>query len=724
SWTLNVGKQGEGSDPYVYVTTSSRPKEPVAVKKSNLRSVFQTVNDYRSRSLVAVNDLDVDRLELSPAGKKEPLVLAKKDAGHWTFEKPAGYGEADYDGETPKFPSTDKGNKITGVRELLRDVTDLKVENQNDFVADNVSAHDLKDKYGLDASSPATLKIVVASSKKTPDEDKTTTTETLLVGKKVPEDKPEKKDEKKEDKKETKKEEQKPEPAKSEHYYARLESENSVVKLSGKSVDALVAAAGDPDTLRDRDLAHFDRDKVDAIQVENAEGTIKLYKIDGTWKLWRDKSGASTEKTAVDGLLGSFDPKREGRRRVDSFPTVKPEEAGTEKNARLAVVSLWEDGLKKQEKSDAPPELKDANTPTVRLTVGKQLKDRGLVYVLRDAPAAKESRVLLVKDKDGAKEGLADRVTSGPLSYLDRKVPTYSLLDGATVKQIELTRPGETFQLQSAKSEKSDKPGLLDTWKFTAPKDLESRPADSFAVRSIEFGMQGLSPLRVAAEKADDKQLEGFGLKPPQYQVTITVAGKEDKEEKYTYLFGKEAPDKSGVFAKSDKTDLIYVVPSAALTPLQAELQDKTLLTFDVDKVKGLKLSGWKNIVGSVQTIDLERKTSKSWVAKSPSGYDVDPTVAESFLQMLANLKTTKFLKGPAKPEYGLDPAKSNTTLTVEIFMEGDKPPLVLTIGSLSAADNAYYATTGSVKDQVALVPKDSFERVLAKPVYFTRAGQ
>jgi hypothetical protein len=290
------------------------------------------------------------------------------------------------------------------------------------------------------------------------------------------------------------------------------------------------------------------------------------------------------------------------------------------------------------------------------------------------------------------------------------------MAEGTTVKQIELTRPGETYQV---KSEKSD---TQDIWKFAAPKELEGRPADSYAVRDIQIGVMRLLPLRVAAEKADDKQLEAFGLKPPQYQVTITLGTKDDKEEKYTYSFGKETPDKSGVFAKSDKSDMIYVIPSAALTPLQAELQDKALFTFDADKVRSLKLSGWKNIVGSVQTIELERKSSKSWIAKSPAGYEVEPSVAESFLLMLSNLKTTKFLKGPPKPEFGLDPAKNPAALTVEVVLDGDKPPLKLTVGNLNAADKVYYATTG--KDQLVLVPEDSFKRVLEKPVYFTRAGQ
>src|SRR5262249_29519822 len=287
-------------------------------------------------------------------------------------------------------------------------------------------------------------------------------------------------------------------------------------------------------------------------------------------------------------------------------------------------------------------------------------------------PTKKESSLLLAKDKEGPKEGLVDRVTPGPLTYLDRKFPSFVLSEGAAVKQIDLIRPGETYQLKNEKSDKAD------AWKFVTPKELESGPADSYAASDIQFGLGRLLPLRVAAEKADDKQLDGFGLKPPQYQVTLTIAAKDGKEEKYTYSFGKETPDRSGVFAKSDKGDLIYVVPTVTLTPLQAELQDKALFAFDVDKVRGLKLSGWKNVVGSLQTIDLERKSKSSWMAKAPPDYQVEPSVAESFLQVLANLRTTKFLKGAPKPEFGLDPAKNPTALTVEIILDGDKPPLHL----------------------------------------------
>ena len=362
--------------------------------------------------------------------------------------------------------------------------------------------------------------------------------------------------------------------------------------------------------------------------------------------------------------------------------------------------------------------MKDPKTPSVRFTVGKQLKDGGLVYVLREIAGEKQPTLLLVKDKQGIKEGLADRVTPGPLTYLDHKIPTYTPSEGSTIKLLDLSRGAEAIQL------KSEKTGEVETWKFSAPKDMEQRPADSFAIRDIIFGLGRLIALRVAAEKPTDKQLESFGLKPPQFQATITVANKDGKEEKYSYSFGKEMSDKSGIYMKSDRGDLVYIIPAAILTPLQAELQDKSLFAFDVDKVRGLRISGWKNVVAGGQTLDLERKSKSSWTAKSPQGLEVEPTITESFLQMLSNLRTTKFLKGAPKPEYGLDPTKNQGLLTIEIILDGDKPPLKLTVGGPNAADKAYYATIGAGKDQVVLVPEDFFKRVLERPVYFTKAGQ
>jgi hypothetical protein len=722
SWELKVGKQDQGNDPHVFVTASTRPKEPVAVKKSRLAGVFKSVNDFRARELVAANTNEAQSVELQGHGQKEPIILEKDTGGRWAFKKPAGFGEADYEGEGPP-PLATEARKITGVLGLLQAVTGLRVEGEGDFIADNVSAQELKDKYGLDGSDPATLRVEIKASKMIPNEtEKTTTTETLLIGKKVPEDKEAKKDDKKDEKKDEKKGDKDKKPdERAEYYYARLGNENNIVKVPLKKVDSLVQLAGEPDTLRDRTLAQFDRDKIDAIQIENSEGTFRLFKADAIepWKLWREKTGVTAEASTVQGLLDALDPKKEGKRRVDNFPAKKPEEVGMDKNARLAVVSLWSEGVKKQEKKDAEPELKDPKAPpTVRLTVGKREKDRGLVYVLRELAGDKAPQLLLVKDKETGKEGLVDRVTPGPLAYIDRKFPSFTPGEGVEFKQLSLTRGGETFLL------KHEKTGDTETWKFEAPKDSAGRLADRHAVEDLLFfGLQRIMPLRVVAEKPNDKQLEGFGLKPPQFEATVTLTDKDKKEDKYTYQFGKETPDKSGIFAKSSRSDLVYVIPSAVLNSLQAELQDKAVFAFDVEKVRSLKLSGWLNVSGVLQMLNLERKSKQSWIAKEPQGYEPEPTTTENFVLSLSSLRAIKFLQGGVKPEYGLDPKTNKSLLLIEIIVDGEKEPLKLTIGAANTQDKAYYATSSNLKGQVFLVPEDTFKRVLEKMGYFSKQG-
>src|SRR5262249_50701013 len=158
-------------------------------------------------------------------------------------------------------------------------------------------------------------------------------------------------------------------------------------------------------------------------------------------------------------LLDAFDEKIDGRRRVDSFPSIKPEDAGMDKNARLAVVPLWVGGVKREEKKDAEPELKDLKTPTWRFPIGKHLNDLGLICVKSELGGEKQPAMLLVKDKQGIREGLADRVTPGALAYLDHRIPTFTPSEGSSIKQLDLTRGGETYQLQAEKA------GILDSWK-------------------------------------------------------------------------------------------------------------------------------------------------------------------------------------------------------------------------------------------------------------------
>ena len=82
----------------------------------------------------------------------------------------------------------------------------------------------------------------------------------------------------------------------------------------------------------------------------------------------------------------------------------------------------------------------------------------------------------------------------------------------------------------------------------------------------------------------------------------------------------------------------------------------------------------------------------------------------------LSDLRAEKFLahKSQPKPEQELDAAKGG--LRIEIKVEGEKEPLVLTLGKAEA--DGYVACT-KLPGDIFLVPKAPFEGVMSKPAYF-----
>jgi hypothetical protein len=758
-WTLNVGRELPGSDAVVYVTTGSDPKKPLVVKRSALASVFKSLGEFRSRDLLSAPQDSIQTIELQAGPEGKPLVLEKNSSNKWVFKKPAGFGAAAYRGQGPPALQGAIDQEITDVFGILQAIhsSKLRVEGENDFVADDVSAKDLNDKYGLNESKPETLRIEITSTgdKKAGDDSKPKT-QVLLIGKKAPEEKADKKDDKdakKDDKKDKAKDDKKPDPNKVEFYYARLANETSVVKVPWNKVKHLVEVAKKPDVLRDRNLADFDRSKLDAVRIENSNGNILLYRpapLD-PWKLWRGGS-QDAEKFVVDDLLAALGPQTDGKGRVESFPTIKPSEAGMGEKDRLAVVSLWVGGLKKLDKKDAEPELKDPKKPTIRLTFGK--KDEGKIYVLREVEGEKTPTLLLVKNTAADRAGggnLADHVTAGPLAFIDRKIPSFSAMDTADITRFTIARGGEKYELKLEKA--GDK---SPTWKLEGPASLAGRQGDYLTIIRLLSSIQNLRAVRVEADKASDKQLEQFGLKPPKIELTVYVNAKDDKakddkdtkdkdknkdkkdtdkdkkdkdkkEEKYVFSFGNLTGDRtSGNFAKTGKSDLVYVVSKEVITQLEADLLDKAIFTFDVDKVKGMKLTGWSKSTGEDDySLDLERKTKQNWVVKNRK-FNLEPATAEEFLTRLSDLRALKFvsLKGSPKAEQGLTAKDNKDLMVIQItFQDPKKEPLKLTIGKLSAEDKGYYAMSSNFKDQVFLVPEEDFKKMLEKPVYFAKVA-
>jgi hypothetical protein len=715
-WKLNLGEESVtgGSDKVLYVTSSDRPGQPLAVRRSGLDNLFKKVNDFRSKNLLAENSFDIVSAKLQEP-KHDLVDLEKGSDGKWRFDKPA-LGEADFEGEAPSAAAGTE-QKITGVRELLQAIVDVRVDSDDDFGASNASDTDLAEKDLEKGKEHLRIEVKRQPASFGTEEKKPAIQDALLIGKKADD--------------------------KGEKLYARLEGEKNIVKVPAKKVEAITKVVENPSVLRNRDLTQVDSAKVDAIDVRpNERELVKLRKTGqpADWKLFESGKLQEADSSAVQGLLSALTVKRQ----VKDFPESSKSDAELGLDKPSAVVSLWVEGLKKEEKKendkdkdekkdekakdekkepskeskakdekkdgqkeqakkeekkDLEPSLKDEK-PTVKLSFGK--KDKDVVYVRREVGS--ESTRLAVP------ASLLDKVMEGKLAYLSHKLPSFGF--NSEVSKIVIARGGQTYEIDKAGDEKA--PAV---WKLKQPADLAGRTADSGKVDRLLSDLRDLQAVKLIAEKASDNELERYGLKSPAIRATVTITKPDKQTEDYNYLFGKETEDKVNVYAKQGSRDMVFLVAKSVLEPLQSDWQDATVFQIELPKVKGLKLIGWQDLAGVPFTLDLERKSAQDWLVKAPADFKLNVPQAESLLTSLAQLKAVRFLgKGVPKPEQKLD--LKDGALEIVLTLEGEKAPYTLTIGGPSGQEG-YYARSNKLPDEIFIVPKGNFEQVKEKPAYF-----
>jgi hypothetical protein len=724
-WKLNLGEEsiGTATSKLVYVTSTGRPNEPAAVKRSDLDSLFTSVKDFRSKDLLAERGFDsasnILYVKLQETGGGSMSLEKTKNGiksktGRWRFESPA-YGDADEEGDT-SATGTD-ATRVTGVKGLLSAVEGIRVESSEDFEANDVP--DLA-KYGLEADKPKTLRIEIkrvtgsAADKEDDKKEPPLVQQTLLVGDKA--------------------------DPKGDKFYARLEKENHVVKVPARSIEPISKLLKEPATLRDRDLVKIDQFKTDAIDIKNASGLVQLRNT-GTpaiWKLYDDSAKArEADHSAVTTLLSTLTAKRQ----VKDFPDKNKSDAELGLDQPTAVVSLWVEGIKKEdkkeekkdkqaddpkkeedkdkaekekkdaakeEKKDADPRPKLEEKPTVQLEFGK--KDKDVVYVKRKA-GGQEVRLAVA-------ETLLAKVTEEKVAYLSKVLPSFSR--DADVTKVVLERGNETVILE--KEKKDDKTAPI--WKLSQPEHLKGRTADAVKVDRIISELRDLRTDKLVAEKAADNELERYGLKSPELKATVTVQTGDKKTEDRAYLFGKENDPKSHLYAKQGEHDLVFFVKPEVLTPLRADLADPRIFTFTAPKVKEVKLEGWQKVLGFPVKLQVERKPpeSKTWAVKEgPAGFQLDDQKVEELVSSLATLSAEQFVvyKTGPKPEHEL--GDKDRALQIELVLEGEKEPVTLTLGKLDAAKKGYYAQSSGLPGDVFLLPQDRFEKLLGGVKHFAK---
>jgi uncharacterized ParB-like nuclease family protein len=718
--SVNFGQVtiGAADSSLVYVNTSER-KEPAAVKRSALSALFRDIPDaqtagdlfkpvseFRSRDLLLA-DASFNAVEVVKTvrlhGDKGELVLNKTSAGTWQFEKPAGYGDADLEGD---MSGAGADAAPSGVKPLLTALAAIRVNSGDDFI-ENVT--DFK-QYGLEPGKAAGPRIEVV--RKGEGQDAPPVTEVVTVGKKE---------------------------EKGDKVYVRPGNENAVAKVPAVYIEPIRKLIENPSALRSRALLPNGTAGVDALNIRvGGDPPIELRKLPDGWKLFGPNEPKSANTQAIQGLLTELG----GRRLVRDFPDPKLTDADKGFDRPSAVVTLWVNGIveepKPEEKKDAkkageeqqkPPEKKDEpkdkaakkdekpaekkdekkeparpkmKEPTAKLIFGK--RDKDLLYVRREMGGTKADFAV--------PESLLPKLTRGRLDYLDQVLPSFTQ---DQVTKLTFIRGGETWAV-----EKETKDKAPPTWVIHQPANLAGRPAEPFKVMALLGDLSQLRAERLWAEKATDKELERFGLKAPRLTATVTLADAKDKER--SYLFGAETDDKTRVYAKQGDRDLVFSVPKSVVDAFQqADVVDPTVFRVDLSKVTGMKLSGWAtlNVERKPQTLDLERKGANNWAVKAPPTFKLSASQAESLLSALAVVQAEKvvvYKTGP-KPEHKLTPADG--ALAIEIAVDGEKQPVTLTIGAEAEGGKSYYAQSNKTPGDVFLVPKDRFEKFKANPNAF-----
>ncbi len=670
---IMLGQLSLASGGRVYAARGDRPKRVLMLPRESIRPMLQvnvdqagsvgeslrSITEFRSTHLLAEGSIvpwdTVQKITLAESGAE--IIVQRNADNSWSFIKPDNLGPADLEGD----PATPATMTIAGVKPLLSRLSGLRLPPREDIIegSDNLA------EYGLD-SGKESFRIELGRTDGTQ--------ETLLLGKTTDND---------------------------SKVFATLVGERLVVKLDAKAFDPIRALVKNPNQMRDRTLTHLLPFNIDAIDIQWAGEAkpMELRRMGNPLRWYIFEGGEAFEsasETAVTALLDALTAKRNIRDFPDSaagdqaFGLVQP----------TVVIRIWSGGIAPADtQSDAKPENQSAikrpnlkGEPTLQLAFGK--KDKDIVYVRRTAGPLS----ILV----ALPESILPTV-SRPLSdYLDTTLPSF---DSKQVTKVIFNRGETKYEV-----EKPNQDPAASTWNLVQPAEVSGRTADAARIDLIVNAMKSLSATKVMARQATDAELARFGLQPSQIDVAVHL---KDASEPKIYHFGKETEDKQSLYARLGKSARVYLVPKPPLEPLfTGEIVDPTIWRLNAEKVRGIKIIGWRSLTGGMPlTLDLERKSATEWVVKDQADYPVDAAKAESFAGSLYLLRTDRFVKnqGGPLPEHKL--GENDDTLRIEVTLAEESEPYVLVLGAETKENNAeyFFASSNKASGAVFLVFRERF---------------
>lgn len=262
-------------------------------------------------------------------------------------------------------------------------------------------------------------------------------------------------------------------------------------------------------------------------------------------------------------------------------------------------------------------------------------------------------------------------------------------------------------------------------WRETAPADA---PADAAEASGIVTSLASLDIDRVIEEQPKD--LKPYGLDRPRMEIGFQTEGGKQKRR---LLIGNKNATGVNMYAKLPNAPRVFLIPSYLETTFDKssfELRDKTLLSFDRDKLNAV------TIATADHTLALSKEGAGAWTIEQPLKATGDDLTIEN---LIGRLQATQMKSIVAKAptdlkQYGLDKPQAQVTLTAgsqkTTLQIGSKAP----DGNLYARDSAepkVVTVEASLLDDLTKGPEDfrqkdlfDFRSYNANQISITRNGQ
>jgi hypothetical protein len=422
---------------------------------------------------------------------------------------------------------------------------------------------------------------------------------------------------------------------------------------------------------RSQNVLNFEKDKIDAVTIQNGDDKIDMRKIDNKWRLEapiKDQADAG----AINNIL--FD--LEGWQKD---ATVTEKEMAADKN-KLGDFGLTKPKLRlKLSGQGAPPEI----------LFGKDAAFENKMYV----------RLENSKDAYVADQSVKKAIDKKADEFRDKKLTD---LTAAQVSRAVLKTQAGEMELQ----EKNEH------WDIVKP--LRAR-ADDQKVGDL---IAQVTTAHIEQFVADDRgDLNSYGLAQP--RGSITLFAENDKQGQTLSIGSEPEKQKEQVYVRLSSRGFVYTLPKKIEELLNAkpnDVRDRHLVRFDekiLDRIT-IDAAGKGKVV-------LARK-GEEWTIANRNNAPANSAEVRRLIDTLKNDQVTRFVEDVASnlPKYGLD--KPQMQITLSSFASentaetkaGEQPFATIAFGKIEGND--VYARIGEEPFVVA-VRKQILDKIFTDPL-------